>query len=114
MNPYKHAIISAKKFGGIPEDYFEIHKLIDCTKQFLPDVRHRMILHNNFGIYIAQRVFGELMTNSDNRVIMVKDIAEQHILDDLHRIPTLEQCLQGMPLLNWMGGNPQKKEIKIV
>ncbi len=27
--PYIHALSSAKKFGGKPEDYLEIHQLMD-------------------------------------------------------------------------------------
>jgi hypothetical protein len=26
-HPYQHAVSSARKFGGIPEDYVEIHKI---------------------------------------------------------------------------------------
>jgi hypothetical protein len=28
MKPYIHAQISAKKFGGVPEDYFDLNILI--------------------------------------------------------------------------------------
>ncbi len=27
--PWIHAVSSAKKFGGVPEDYFDIHNLMD-------------------------------------------------------------------------------------
>ncbi len=34
MNIWKHSLLSAKKFGGKPEDYFEIHKFLDSSKLF--------------------------------------------------------------------------------
>jgi len=30
-HPQQHAVSSARKFGGIPEDYVEIHKWFDAT-----------------------------------------------------------------------------------
>ena len=31
-NPYIHSRSSAKRYGGKPEDYLEIHKLLDSPK----------------------------------------------------------------------------------
>ena len=112
MKPLKHAHISSKKFGGSPEDYQEIHDFMDHTKQNVPDVRHRMLLHNSWGIYLAEKVFGTYITNSSGTKVSVRDIAEQHVLDDLGFIPTLEKCLESMELEQWMGG-PKVKNYKM-
>jgi len=104
MKPYKHAEHSAKKWGGKPEDYLPIHDWFDQTKAAHPDMRHRAILHNAFGCYIAEQVFGHNITNSDGKLVSVRDIAELHIIDDMGRIPTVSDYLDGMPMYDWLGG----------
>ena len=58
MKPHKHAKISVNQFGGAPEDYQDIHDFMDCSKMCHADVRHRALLHNTLGCFIAERVFG--------------------------------------------------------
>mgnify|MGYP003554881982 FL=1 len=70
-------------------------------------MRHRAILHSSFGIYITQQVFGVYITNSNGRTIAVRDLAEEHIIEDLGRIPTVQDYLDGMPIYNWLGGLPR-------
>lgn len=107
MKPYLHAKVSVRHFGGRLEDYLEIHDFIDSSKSAMPDMRHRAVLHSAFGIFIVERVFGHTITNSAGKIVQVRDIAEQHVLDDLGRIPTLEDYLSGMPMYDWLGG-PKK------
>ena len=116
MKPLLHAQISAKRFGGKHEDYQEIHDFMDHTKAIVPDERHRMILHNAWGIYIAEKVFGTFIINSSGKKISVRDVAEQHVVDDMGFIPTLEQCLSSMTKEKWMWGRkPTKtKTIKLI
>ena len=103
MKPYIHSKNSAKKYGGVPEDYQAIHDFIDSTKAHVADMRHRAILHNSFGIYLAEKIFGTVITNSDNKKISVRDVAEDHVLEDLGTIPTLEKCLEGLPMSKLLG-----------
>lgn len=67
-------------------------------------MRHRAVLHSAFGIYITERVFGTFITLGNGRVVQVRDIAEQHVIDDMGTIPTLEDYLRGMPFYDWLGG----------
>lgn len=108
-HPYYHALSSAKKHGGRPEDYLEIHAWFDQTKAHLPDARHRMVLHNSFGIFLAEQQFGVTITNSLGKEVPTRLIGEQHVMEDLGRIPTLEQCLGGMEIKEWMG----KKSLRL-
>lgn len=103
MKPHIHARNSARKFGGKPDDYQRIHDWFDQTKAHVPDMRHRAILHNSFGIYLCEQQFGTLITNSSGAQVSVRDIGEQHVLDDLGTIPTLDDCLEGMPLSKLLG-----------
>lgn len=109
MSPYHHAISSAKKFGGTPEDYIEIHRWFDQTKAHVPDMRHRLILHNSLGIFICEQVFGPTITISTGRKIPTRFVGEQHVIEDLGDIPTLQDCLKGTPLHEWLGGRKKEK-----
>lgn len=55
---YHHALSSAKRFGGEVDEYLALHTFMDSSKQAWADQRHRAILHNSFGIFLTERVFG--------------------------------------------------------
>jgi hypothetical protein len=57
-HPLTHAESSARRFGGVPEDYLPIHDLMDSSKSSFPDNRHRALTHNSWFIFIVERVFG--------------------------------------------------------
>jgi len=104
MKPYIHAKVSAKRFGGHPTDYMDIHNFIDQTKMAMPDIRHRAILHSAFGCYLVEQFFGPVMMNSEGKEFSPRDVAEEHIIEDLGFIPTIERWLSGLPIQGWMSG----------
>jgi hypothetical protein len=104
MKPHIHAKNSVRAHGGTYADYQAIHDFIDSSKSAMPDMRHRAVLHSAFGIFIVERVFGVTITNSDRRVVSVRDIAEEHVIEDLGHIPTLQDYFEHMELAPWMGG----------
>jgi hypothetical protein len=108
MKPYLHAKASVRRWGGVPEDYLPIHDFIDESKAHHADMRHRAMLHNSWGIYICERIFGHNITNSGGKIISVRDIAEEHIIEDMGRIPSITDYLQGMPFYAWLGGRKRK------
>lgn len=108
MKAYLHGKIHAKKYGGVPEDYADIDDFIDSTKQAVADVRHRAILHSAFGCFLVERMFGRTRRNSDGREYSPRDIAEDHIQQDLGFIPTMEQYLNNMTIQPWMSGTEKK------
>jgi hypothetical protein len=118
MKPHVHARNSARKWGGCPEDYQAVHDFFDQTKAHVPDMRHRAILHSSFGIFLAEQVFGTLITNSDGKHVSVRDIGEDHVIEDLGFIPTVEKYLQHMTIAPWMSGTkrggPKSKHIPLV
>jgi hypothetical protein len=111
MKPHLHAKISVKTHGGKLEDYMAIHEFIDHSKSSVADVRHRAMLHSAWGIYLVGQVFGELMTNSDGKLIAVRDIAEEHVLQDLGFIPTMQDWLEKMPIEGWMSGTRKRRQV---
>lgn len=102
--PLIHARSSAKKFGGDPEDYLEIHDFMDSSKSAFSDNRHRALTHNNWFIFVVEKVFGHTITNSAGREISVRDVCEQHVLEDFggKYIPTVADYLEGMEFQPWM------------
>lgn len=90
MNYWKHSLLSKKKFNGAAEDYLAIHKFMDSSKLFYFDLRHRILLHNTYGIDLCIEKFGETVSNADGKTILVRDIAAEHCKEDLAGIvPTL-------------------------
>lgn len=103
MKPLVHAQVSVKRYGGVIEDYIDIHDFFDSSKAAFADVRHRAILHNSFGIYLAERIFGTYITNAQGKKVSVRDIAEDHVAEDMGgRIPSLQDWLQHMEIQPWM------------
>ena len=46
-----HAKSSVKKWGGIPEDYIDIHYWFDDTKSWIGNSTHRIFRHHAEGIF---------------------------------------------------------------
>lgn len=92
-HPWKHAQSSANKYGGIAEDYIAIHNFFDASKAFMADIRHRALRHHAEGIFEAERIFGVTILNSDGKAVPTRYIGEQHVLEDLGRIPSLQDWL---------------------
>jgi len=104
---FHHAKSSAKRFGGQPHDYLEIHDFLDSSKATYADFRHRALLHNTFGIFICERLFGHTITNSDGKQVPVRVIAEWHVREDHNgKIPTPQEWLQSITAEQWMNPSP--------
>lgn len=101
-HPYHHAVSSARRYGGTPEDYLAIHSWFDESKAFIADLRHRALRHHAEGIFMCETIFGTTLTNSDGRVVPVRFVAEQHVKEDLGRIPTVSDWLRGLRIERWM------------
>ncbi len=124
MKPMLHAKNSVRKFGGTLEDYMAIHDWFDAIKAHIADARHRILLHNSFGIYLCEQVFGDVIVKEDGSTVKmpyitistgkkvgVRDIAEQHVLDDMGCIPSLVDVLSKAGLHADIVGGKQRKVI---
>ena len=144
MKPNIHSNLSVRKYGGSSSDYQAIHDFLDMSKMAYADIRHRAILHNSLGPFLAERGVGvnhsraeELrkkycwsdseyqdilnlaadrtnttVMNSDGVKVSVRDIAEDHIVQDMGEIPPLSKYLDGMPIYEWLGhGSKMIKKI---
>jgi hypothetical protein len=109
-HPFEHAQSSARKFGGKPEDYLAIHRWFDESKAFFPDFRHRALRHHTEGIFLAERIFGVALENSESEQVPVRYIGEQHVKEDLGRIPTAQDWLSQVKPAPWMYGRALEVE----
>ena len=103
-HPIKHAESSASKFGGKAEDYLAIHSWFDESKAFLSDFRHRALRHHAEGIFLCEKVFGVTIMNSDGNPVPVRYVGEQHVKEDLGRIPSAQDWLMQIKPQRWMYG----------
>ncbi len=101
-HPWHHALRSVKQFGGKAEDYLPIHNWFDESKAFMPDLRHRALRHHSEGIFLCEKIFGVTVTNSDNKQVPVRLIAEQHVTDDLGWVPTVKDWFVNLKVETWM------------
>jgi hypothetical protein len=102
-HPYHHAISSQKKHGGRWEDYIKIHNWFDETKAHFADFRHRAMRHHSEGIFLMEKMFGVTLELSNGRVIPTRWVGEQHVKEDLGRIPTIQDWLSNLKPQSWMG-----------
>ena len=103
-HPYYHALSAAKHFGGGWRDYAEIERWFDRTKGHIADARHRLLLHNDFGVDLCQEIFGEtLVRDSDGGEVAVRDIACRHVEEDFGgSVPAVGECFRRAPIEPWM------------
>lgn len=109
-HPYHHAVSSARKWGGKPDDYQKIHDWFDESKSHMADFRHRALRHHSEGIFMAEKIFGKTLKNSAGRRVPVRYVGEQHVQEDLGRIPTLAEWLLCIKPQRWMLGRGKDLE----
>lgn len=110
-NPWHHAVSSARKWGGEPEDYLQVHEWFDASKKWLPDFRHRAMRHHSEGIAMAVETFKPIKLHVRDptdpwsakvKVVPIRWVGEQHVVEDLGRIPTAADWLRNMTPEPWM------------
>jgi hypothetical protein len=74
---------------ALPSYRSPVH-IIDESKAFIADFRHRSLRHHAEGIFLCERIFGVAIINSEGNQIPVRYIGEQHVKEDLGRIPTAQ------------------------
>lgn len=76
----------------------------DESKAFFPDFRHRTLRHHAEGIFLTEKLFGVAVVNSDGCKSPSANVGEQHVREDLGRIPTAEDWLSQIRPQPWMDG----------
>lgn len=104
---YYHALSSVRPWGGKAEDYLPLHQWFDESKKIIADPRHRALRHHAEDIFMLETIFGVTIRNGDDRDIPVRLIGEQHVTEDLGRIPSFADWARLIQPMPWMlRGNP--------
>jgi Domain of unknown function (DUF6915) len=112
-HPWHHAVSSARRHGGKPEDYLAIHSWFDESKAHHGDFRHRALRHHTAGIFECEVHFGTTIENSAGKKIPTRWIAEQHVTEDLGFLPSLSQWLSAIVAEPWMmRSRPLSRELE--
>ncbi len=78
---------------------------MDSSKGAIADNRHRALTHNAWFLSVVlERVFGVSRINSEGKSYSVREVGEQHVLEDYGKrfIPTAQDFLQEMEMCSWM------------
>jgi hypothetical protein len=111
-NCYHHAVSSARKWGGDPVEYQHLHNWFDESKMLLADFRHRALRHHAEGIWMLERTFGTTLLLSTGRIVPVRLIGEQHVLEDLGRIPSFADWALRIQPEPWMAPPSRIREME--
>lgn len=94
MKPLQHAMISAHRYGGGWTDWIAFHNWIDQSKAVFASMQHRMLLHSDFGAWLARRVLGETVTGPEGVAVKTSALFDDHQLEDLGRTVPLSEWLR--------------------
>jgi hypothetical protein len=101
MKPLQHARITAHRFSGKWQDRIAIHDWIDRSKAIFPSMQHRMLLHSDFGEWLAIRIHGEKIWAEDGTFISTRDLFRDHQMEDLGRVVILAEWLREIDAVYW-------------
>lgn len=113
MKPLEHAKRSEKRYGGKWEDYISVHNFLDSSKEVEPTIKHRMMYHHTTGIFLCEKIFGVAIVNSDDKLVSVRSIAEEHILEDLGFIPTIQDWYKLVNITEVMQMRPKPSKTQL-
>lgn len=107
MSTYDHAVAISDKFGGQPEEYLAICQYMDGAKHYenLSQWRHRAWRWHSFATFDAEKKFGVSFKNSVGRNVIVRYVAEKHIIAALGKMPTMQDWYSHIRFQSFMAGN---------
>jgi hypothetical protein len=142
-DPWHHAVSSARRWGGVEDDYLPVHNWFDETKKHFSDPRHRALRHHSEGIGLMISIFGPKITLSTcarcglegahvmhdpdyrpdvqeghvhefvSKDVPTRWVGEQHVLEDFGRIPTAADFLRLLPVEGWMVRGARKLSVEL-
>jgi hypothetical protein len=89
--------------GRGPGRLSPLHAWFDESKQIIADCRYRALRHHAEGIFMLETIFGTTVTLSTGRVVPTRWVGEQHVREDLGRIPSFADWVRAIRPEPWMG-----------
>jgi hypothetical protein len=103
--------IFARRYGGTPAEYAPIIEFFDAPARFSSDERSKWVLHNSFGIFLTEEVFGAVIER-DGRLISTRDLAEDLVKVRLGFIPSAAAVASRIRMRPWMVGTEVREALK--
>jgi hypothetical protein len=97
MTPVHHAMHSAHRWGGPITAYLAVHAWLDQSKAAWSDPRHRAFLHHRQGATMAATLLPSMEGLRSTR-----EVAEDHIREDLGFLPDAREWLVHLRAKSWM------------
>ena len=95
----------ARRYGEDVALFEPIIAFFDEPTRFLgDDPRGRWILHNSFGIYLAEDLFGPVLTLANERLLSVRGVGEELVKARLGFIPSAAAVASRVQMCAWMVG----------
>ncbi len=92
-------------YGGMAEDFSSLVSFFDEPARLTPqNPGSRWLLHNSFGIFLAEDLFGWVIRLADGRPLPVRGIAETLVKARLGFIPSAASVASRVRLRPWMTG----------
>ena len=101
-HPYHHALSSAGARAEGPKITSRSTTGSTRARRTCQTFATGRLRHHAEGIFLCERVFGTTITNSDGRAVPVRWVGEQHVKEDLGRIPTACDWLRAIKPEAWM------------
>lgn len=99
---YHHCLASIKEWGGDVDDYLKIHAWFQEGRNLVFGHRYRALRHHAEGIFQCETIFGISLRLSTGRIIPTRWVAEQHVRNELGRIPTFADWAEAIQSEPWM------------
>jgi len=103
---------TARESSWEPEDYLRFIVGLMSRKHSLR-TSVTSLRHHAEGIFLAEKLFGVAIVNSTGTQVPVRHVGEQHVKEDLGRIPTAQDWLLQIAPQRWMYGQHLDEETSI-
>jgi hypothetical protein len=95
-----------QRYGGNTLDYAPLVSFFEEPALYTQsDPRSLWVLHNSFGTYLAEQLFGKVITLSSGRLMPTRQLAEDLVKARLGFIPSAAAIASRVRLRNWMVGS---------
>lgn len=95
----------AQRWLSPPGTFSALVAWFDQTERYSEDPRHRLLLHNSLGIFLAERALGPVLDPDGRRLIPTREAAELLVLARIGCIPSVHDVAARVRLEPWMAGS---------
>lgn len=100
------ATVLAHRYGTDTQELTPLVAFFDELEKLTQShSRSRWVLHNSFGIYLAEELLGPVLTLSNGRLVSVRGVGEELVKARLGYIPSAAAVASRIRMRGWMSGS---------